>query len=77
MMYSPPNRTQCGYRYRNSKFGIVWVTSVPQTDEAAFEYFAMVKGWGKDVQYIEKRDAGQDEWRMLPKQFVNGEVIDV
>lgn len=77
MMHRPPARTQCGYRYRNGSFAIIHVTSAIQTDEQAMEYFAMLVGWGLNPQYLEKRDAGQDSWRMLPKQYVNGEVVDV
>lgn len=77
MIFSPPVRTQKGFRYRNANFAIVFVTSQPQTLEAALEYFERVAGWGLNPQYLEIREEGQDNWVMVKKQFVNGKVIDV
>jgi hypothetical protein len=77
MIFSPPVRTQKGFRYRNADFAVVWVTSQPQTLEAALEYFKQVERWGLHPRYLEVREAGQDGWAMVKKQYVNGEVIDV
>lgn len=77
MMYTPPVRTQKGFRYRNADLSIVWTTSAPQTLEEALEYFERVAGWGLNPMYLEVREAGQDNWTMVKKQFVNGEVVDV
>jgi hypothetical protein len=76
-MFSPPVRTQRGFRYRNRDFAPVWTTSQPQTVEAALEYFARVEAWGLHPQYLEVREAGSSEWVMVKKQYVNGKVIDV
>jgi hypothetical protein len=77
MMYTPPVRTQLGFRYRNADLKVVWTTSQPQTLEEALAYFERVAGWGLHPVYLEMRGAGQSEWTMIKKQFVNGEIIDV
>lgn len=77
MIYTPPVRTQKGFRYRNGEFAPVWTTSQPQSVEAALEYFDRVASWGLNPRYLEVREAGQSEWTMVAKQYVNGEVIDV
>lgn len=70
-------RTQMGFRYRNGEFAPVWTTSQPQSIEAALEYFDRVASFGLSPRYLEYRASGQDDWTMVRKQYVNGEVIDV
>jgi hypothetical protein len=77
MIYTPPVRTQRGFRYRNGDLAPVWTTSQPQSIEAALEYFDRVAHWGLDPRYLEVRESGQDEWVIVKKQYVNGKVIDV
>lgn len=74
--HTPPG-LQCGYRYRNAQFEVAHATSVIQNDEDALKYVYTLRQWGINAKYIEKRDAGQRKWRMLPFQFVNGEIVDV
>lgn len=77
MIHTEPIRTQMGFRYRNGDFAVVWTTSVPQSLEAALEYFARIAGWGLEPRYLEMRVAGQGEWLMVTKQYVDGKVVGV
>jgi hypothetical protein len=56
-----------GYRYTNWDFVEIHLTSVPQTDEAAIEYISQIEKWfpKSQVMFIEKRDAGQRDWRLI------------
>lgn len=66
-LYEPPENAQAGYRYTSTGFTILHVTSAPQTDEAAIEYASMVEEWypKTKVLLIEKRTAGQQEWKLI------------
>lgn len=78
MIYTEPRRTQCGYRYSNSDLKIIHTTSVIQTDEEAIAYRDNISGWGLSFPYlIEKRDAGQDNWRMIFRGDEQGRSVHV
>jgi hypothetical protein len=66
-LYEAPENAQAGYRYTSIGFTILHVTSAIQTDEAAVDYISMVEKWypKTKVMLIEKRNAGQQEWRLI------------
>jgi len=57
---------QGGYRYRNEKIAIIWVSSVPQTDTEAIAYMWVLRGWGFNPVYLERRRPGERTWEMIP-----------
>jgi hypothetical protein len=65
--YKPPRtRERAAYRYRDQRLAIVWYTSVPTTDEAAFEYASLIASWGyPEPRYIEYLDFGDHEYHAL------------
>lgn len=66
-LYEEPDNAQCGYRYTSSNFVVLHVTSVPQDDETAIRYINEVNSWflKTEVMLLEKRDAGQQTWRLI------------
>jgi hypothetical protein len=66
-MYEAPANGQCGYRYTSTGLVMLHVTSAIQTDEDAIAYVQTVNHWypKTQVMLIEKRDAGQQNWRLI------------
>lgn len=64
---SAPSNAQCGYRYTSVNFTELHVTSAVQTDEAAIAYIEQIENWfpTTKVMLLEKRDAGQQTWRLI------------
>lgn len=62
-----PKEGQCGYRYSSTALVILHVTSAIQDDASAIEYIERVETWypKTKVLIVEKRDAGQQEWRLI------------
>jgi len=67
------------YRYYDDKMDIVHTTSVPRTDEKAFDYVEKVEGWlpRVNVRFIERRAVGTKEYFFLPVQVIDGKVVSI
>jgi hypothetical protein len=61
------------YRYRDSQLNVIWTTSVPKDDEAAFAYFHSIMCFGQGFMpvYVERNDAApeREDYKMLPVRF--------
>lgn len=66
-LYEAPEDAQCGYRYSSTNLVALHVTSAIQTDEDAIAYIEKVQRWYPKTRVflIEKRDVGQQNWRLI------------
>jgi hypothetical protein len=55
-----------GYRYSDSSLHPAWHTSVPKNDEDAIQYMRTLTGMGIGVAYVERREPGEFDYKLLP-----------
>lgn len=64
-------RERAGYQFLNLKFEVLHSTSMPMTDQEAYELIGMVEIWhpSERVAYIWARDLDSTDYKMLPYAF--------
>lgn len=72
-------REAAAYQYLDEKFVVLHTTSMPLCDDDAVDTFRIVAIWfpNNPPRYVLRKDFGSDEFKMIPWQYVEGEVKQI